>query len=114
MILKMYRVPPIIILSKSENVGSAGSQYCGIISISLDFPLWFVLYVTFHEFVHYISHFLPLGFRHKYDLEMWNETIAEKIKRLLPNDYKKKVIFDDEKIKAYIRWTRITFGDSQG
>ena len=91
-------------------MGSAGSEYYGIISVALDFPLWFVLYVIFHELIHYISHFLPLCFRHKYKLEMWNENIAEKIKRLLSNECKKKVILNDERIRVYHRWTRITFG----
>lgn len=112
MILRRCRVPPIFIFSKSEIMGSAGSHYYGIISIALDFPLWFVLYVAFHELIHYISYFLPLCFRRKYELEMWNENIAEKIKRLLPNDYKEKTAFDDERIKMHCRWTRLVFGDS--
>ena len=109
MILKQCRVPPIFIFSKSEIMGSAGSHYYGIISIALDFPLWFVLYVMFHELIHYISYFLPLCFRYKYKLEMWNENIAEKIKRFLSNDCKKKVRINDEKIKAYHYWIRIVF-----
>jgi len=90
-------------------MGSAGVENYGIISIAIDFPLWFILYVIFHELVHYICHILPFTFTYKYNIQMLNENFAEKFKNILSPEYRKKVEINDEQIMNYCRWERHIF-----
>jgi len=106
MIIKYTQFLPIIIFSNSKFMGSAGSECHGIIGIAIDFPLWFIFYVIFHEFVHYISHFLPITFKLRYNICMWNERIADKFINLLPLFYRTKTVFNYKKCLLWLHYLR--------
>jgi hypothetical protein len=51
--------PPLIVRSESKDIGAAGFEYRGIIGVAEDFSSWFRSIVFLHEFIHYVSNFLP-------------------------------------------------------
>jgi hypothetical protein len=51
--------PPVIVHSKSKDIGAAGFEYRGIIGVADDFTSWFKSMVLVHEFIHYIANFFP-------------------------------------------------------